>query len=124
VDGADGVAESEGAEAVGAEATEAAEAGRAVVVEGGEREGEGEEEWRGGGLRTAVREPSYGQLRRVREQLQRPARTWSLEMGGRLLLRRTGGLGLGFGLGLGPGFGLGLGFGFGFGWERAVAAHG
>ena len=114
----DGVAESEGAEAVGAEATEAAEAGQVVLVEEGAGEAEGEEEWGGGGLRTAVREPSYGQLRRVREQLQRPGRTWSLELGGRLLLRRTGGLGLGFGLG------LGLGLGFGLGWERAVAAHG
>ena len=77
--------------AVGAEVAEATEAGPVAVGERGD-EDEDEEEWGGGGLRTAVSEPSYGQLRRVREQLQRPARTWTLELGGSVLLRRTGDL--------------------------------
>ena len=89
-----------GGVAVGAEVAEATEAGPVAVGErGDEDEDEDEEEWGGGGLRTAdcglrtaVSEPSYGQLRRVREQLQRPARTWTLELGGSVLLRRTGDL--------------------------------
>ena len=92
VAGVAGVAEVAGAEtaqvAVGAEVAEAAEVGPVAV--GGDDDDE--EEWGGGRLRTAVSEPSYGQLRRVREQLQRPARTWSLELGGSVLLRRTGDL--------------------------------
>ena len=87
------VAEVEAAEvAARAEVAEAAEAGQVAVGEGGDDDDDDDDEWGAGGLRTAVSEPSYGQLRRVREQLQRPARTWSLELGGSVLLRRTGDL--------------------------------